>query len=688
MIPESFVQELLARVDVVDVVGRYVQLRKGGANLLGLCPFHNEKSPSFTVSPTKQFYHCFGCGAHGSAITFLMEHTGASFPEAVRSLAAGVGMVVPEEQRSPRQRAADQRRKEEVSRHQQVLDMAQAHYLRQLKGSQTAIRYLKQRGLSGETAARFGLGWSGTDHRGLAAVFPHYEDAVLVESGLVIESEDGRRYDRFRERIMFPIRNTRGNIIGFGGRIIGKGEPKYLNSPETPLFSKGHELYGLWEGRTAIRSDGFVLVVEGYMDVVGLAQHGVANAVATLGTATTPYHIQKLLRASSKIVFSFDGDKAGRRAAWRALTTCLPLLRDDVSMRFLFLPSEHDPDSYVREYGAEAFKATAAEAIPLSRFMLDELASRHAMNEAEGRAACVYEAKPLLAILPEGALRLQIEREFARMVQLTPEELAQMLADMPAPQPPRAAQADGLVPLPGPAAPRAGTGQGGHDTALDAPGADHYDEPPGFMDDAPDADMMSYEPYPDDRGGEMEPPGFNGWRGDDRGGKGKRLGRNRDGDRGRDAPRGAMVPRGAKRAVTPMAKRLLRLLLAHPELVGTLGEQQLEILHQGPHLSLVRDLITLANMSGARHAGALLQAAEPGTDLAGVLASLTPELVAQEELPDPKAEWNDALRRIELEAVKAEQSALIAQGLADEPSRRRYQELTRRIALLSGASLH
>ncbi len=311
MIPESFVQELLARVDVVDVVGRYVQLRKGGANLLGLCPFHNEKSPSFTVSPTKQFYHCFGCGAHGSAITFLMEHTGASFPEAVRTLAGSVGMSVPEMQRSPRQQAADRRRKEEVSRHQQVLDMAQAHYARELKGSQSAIRYLKQRGLSGATAARFGLGWSGTDRRGLAAVFPHYEDPILVESGLVIESEDGRRYDRFRERIMFPIRNGRGKIIGFGGRIIGKGEPKYLNSPETPLFSKGHELYGLWEGRTGIRSEGFVLVVEGYMDVVGLAEHGIGNAVATLGTATTPYHIQKLLRASNRIVFSFDGDKAG-----------------------------------------------------------------------------------------------------------------------------------------------------------------------------------------------------------------------------------------------------------------------------------------------------------------------------------------------------------------------------------------
>lgn len=627
-----------------------MQLRKGGANLLGLCPFHNEKSPSFTVSPTKQFYHCFGCGAHGSAIGFLMEHTGASFPEAVRSLAASAGLTVPEEPRSPRQRAAEKRRKQEVSRHQQVLDMAQAHYLRELKGSQQAIRYLKQRGLTGETAARFGLGWSGTDRRGLASVFPQYEEAILVESGLVIEAEDGRRYDRFRERIIFPIRNARGNLIGFGGRLIGKGEPKYLNSPETSLFSKGHELYGLWEGRTGIRSEGYVLVVEGYMDVVGLAQHGLGNAVATLGTATTSFHIQKLLRVSSKIVFSFDGDKAGRKAAWRALTTCLPLVRDDIAMRFLFLPSEHDPDSYIRAYGADAFRATVNEAAPLSRFMLEELASRHAMNEAEGRAACVHEARPLLALLPESALRLQIEREFARMVQLTPEELADMMREMPEPASGRASgqsvagrsrtvseSAQGIAPPP-----HQGVGAG-------------PDEPPGFMDDG-GYESGRYMLYADE-----SPPA---WPVRDR--------------RGRKA--------GTAHLVTPLAKRLLRLLLAHPELVSRLGDQQLEILEHGPHLVLVRDLITLANLSGARHAGALLQAADPGSDLAAVLASLTPELLG-EELPDPQAEWNDAMQRIELESIKAEQSALIDAGLKDDVSRKRYQELTRRLALLQNASV-
>lgn len=634
MIPDSFVQELLARVDVVDVVGQYVQLRKGGANLLGLCPFHNEKSPSFTVSPTKQFYHCFGCGAHGSAISFLIEHTGASFPEAVRSLAASAGMTVPEENRSPRQTAQARQRKEEVSRQQQILDTAQAHYVHELKASAPAIRYLKQRGLSGEIAARFGLGWSGTNRQGLSMVFPHYEDPLLVESGLVIEADDGRRYDRFRERVMFPIRNVRGNIIGFGGRIIGKGEPKYLNSPETPLFSKGHELYGLWEGRAAIRSEGCVLVVEGYMDVVGLAQQGVDNAVATLGTATTPQHIQKLLRSSDKVVFSFDGDKAGRRAAWRALQVALPLLRDDISIRFLFLPAEHDPDSYVQEYGAEAFRAVLAEAMPLSRFMLDELASHHPMIEAEGRAACVHEAKPLLAMIPEGTLRVQIEREFARLVQLTPDELTQVLASVPEPAHERAAYAP-----------------------LSSPQSQTYDEPPGFMDNAPPAFdhgvPHEYEPQQQSR--------FSG----------------------RRSPRQGRVDTRQSRAVTPMAKRLLRLLLAHPELVSGMGDQQLEILEQSPHLILVRDLIALASTSGARHVGALLQAAEPGSDLELLLGSLSTEILSQEDLPDPLAEWNDALHRIELDTIKAEQSALIQLGLLDEASRQRYQRLTRRLALLN-----
>lgn len=689
MIPESFIQELLARVDVVDVVGRYVQLRKGGANLLGLCPFHNEKSPSFTVSTTKQFYHCFGCGAHGSAITFLMEHTGASFPEAVRTLAASAGMTVPEENRSPRQQQETARRKAEESRHTQVLDAAQAHYLKQLRASPAAIRYLKQRGLTGEIAAHFGLGWSGTDRHGLSQVFPNYEDPTLVESGLVIESEDGRRYDRFRERVMFPIRNARGSLIGFGGRIIGKGEPKYLNSPETPLFSKGQELYGLWEARQAIRQEGQVIVVEGYMDVVGLAQQGIANAVATLGTATTPDHVKKLLRTSDKVIFSFDGDGAGRRAAWRALQACLPVLRDDIAIRFLFLPTEHDPDSYVRELGAEAFRACLGEAVALSRFLLDELASRHNMDEAEGRASCLHEAKPLLASIPECALRVQIEREMAKLVQLTPEEMAQVLAQQPAkpfgaPAKPAAGEA-GAAGAAGAAAPHDGAP---HDGGYDFAGHDFHDIP------AEDGEYADYGQFSSQGGesgggwnggaGKQDWKGKGDWKGksdwkgkgDWKGGKGNWKGKRDDvgGFEGR-------------RTMPSLAKRLLSLLLAHPELVDSMGDQQLEVIDHGPHLGLVRDLIMLAQSSGARHVGALLEAAEPDSDLATVLKGLRVDVLSQEDLPDPQTEWDDALRRIEFDSAKTEMAKLAAAGLATEEARKRYLELSSRMLVLKGAGI-
>lgn len=685
MIPESFIQELLARVDVVDVVGRYVQLRKGGANLLGLCPFHNEKSPSFTVSPTKQFYHCFGCGAHGSAITFLMEHAGSSFPEAVRTLAASAGMTVPEENRSPRQQQESARRKAEESRHTQVLDAAQAHYLKQLRASPAAIRYLKQRGLTGEIAAHFGLGWSGTDRHGLSQVFPNYEDPTLVESGLVIESEDGRRYDRFRERVMFPIRNARGSLIGFGGRIIGKGEPKYLNSPETPLFSKGQELYGLWEARQAIRQEGQIIVVEGYMDVVGLAQQGIANAVATLGTATTPDHVKKLLRSSDKVIFSFDGDGAGRRAAWRALQACLPVLRDDIAIRFLFLPTEHDPDSYVRELGAEAFRACLGEAVALSRFLLDELASRHNMDEAEGRASCLHEAKPLLAAIPECALRVQIEREMAKLVQLTPEEMAQVLAQQPAkpfgaPSKPVQAEAGAASPH-----------DGGHaDAGYDFGGHDFHDIP---ADDGEHVDYGQFSSPGGEPGGAWGGGGSSGkqdwkgkgdwkgksdWKGkgDWKGGKGNWKGRRDDvgGFEGR-------------RTMPSLAKRLLGLLLAHPELVDSMGDQQLEVIDHGPHLGLVRDLIMLAQSSGARHVGALLEAADPDSDLATVLKGLRADILSQEDLPDPQTEWDDALRRIEFDSAKAEMAKLAATGLTTDDQRKRYLELSSRMVVLKGAGI-
>jgi DNA primase len=421
LIPQTFIQDLLNRIDIVDVVGRHVQLKKGGANFMGLCPFHNEKSPSFTVSPTKQFYHCFGCGAHGSAIGFLMEYSGQPFVEAVKDLAHSVAMQVPEDDRfTPTERAERQAQSMALT---DLLGAACQFYRQTLRSSQKAIAYLKGRGVTGEIAARFGLGYAPDAWQGLEEVFENYADDRLIEAGLVIANDEGKRYDRFRDRVMFPIRNTKGQVVGFGGRVLGEGEPKYLNSPETPVFSKGSELYGLFEARQAIREAGYVVVVEGYMDVVALAQLGFAQAVATLGTATTPFHVQKLLRHADEVVFSFDGDAAGRKAAWRALEASLPHAADNKAIRFLFLPPEHDPDSFVREQGASAFEDALKGALPLSAFFLRELAARNDLSGAEGRAKCQFEAKPLLLALPPGALRLQILRGLAELTGGTPAEI-------------------------------------------------------------------------------------------------------------------------------------------------------------------------------------------------------------------------------------------------------------------------
>lgn len=423
-IPQSFLQELLARADVVDIVGRYVPLKKGGANYMGLCPFHGEKSPSFSVSPTKQFFHCFGCGKNGNAIGFLMEHAGMSFPEAVKDLAQQYGMQVPDDDSSPLDRARAAEQKQRQATLAEVLEKAGAAYRKHLKASPRAIGYLKGRGLSGEIAREFGLGYAPDGWRTLASVFPQYDDPLLAESGLVIVNEDeDKRYDRFRDRIMFPIRNVKGECIGFGGRVIGDGTPKYLNSPETPVFSKGRELYGLFEARNALREHGYVLVTEGYMDVVALAQLGFPNAVATLGTACTPDHVQKLFRFTDAVVFSFDGDEAGRRAARKALEVALPFATDVRSVKFLFLPAEHDPDSYIREFGRDAFSRFVSEATPLSQFLV--LAAREGCDlaTAEGRAHLAANAKPLWTQLPEGALRRQLLGEIADLVQIDLREL-------------------------------------------------------------------------------------------------------------------------------------------------------------------------------------------------------------------------------------------------------------------------
>ena len=457
MIPPAFIQDLLARVDIVEVVGRHVQLKKSGLNFSGLCPFHAEKSPSFTVTPTKQFYHCFGCGVHGNAIGFLIEHSGMPFVEAVKDLAQQVGMTVPEDDSSPaeRERAAAQKQRQITLT--EVLAKAAEYYRRQLKGNPRAIDYLKGRGLSGDIAAQFGLGYAPEGWRSLASAFPSYDDPLLEESGMVISKEadestpsgpsagppqagphplggsadvpggreapSGKRYDRFRDRIMFPIRSVQGEVIGFGGRVLERGEPKYLNSPETPVFSKGRELYGLHEARTALRQRGYALVVEGYMDVVALAQAGFGNAVATLGTACTAEHVQKLFRFTESVVFSFDGDAAGRRAAGRALEASLPHASDTRSIKFLFLPTEHDPDSFVREQGAEAFERCVAEAVPLSRQLIEACGEGCELETAEGRSRLIAQARPLVAQLPSGMLRGQIIDALAVTAQVPAAEL-------------------------------------------------------------------------------------------------------------------------------------------------------------------------------------------------------------------------------------------------------------------------
>lgn len=430
MIAPNFLQDLLSRVDIAEIIGRHVHLKKSGANHMGLCPFHGEKSPSFSVSPSRQTYHCFGCGVHGNAIGFLMEHSGMGFIDAVHDLAQQVGMTVPEDERSAEERERAIQAKARQGTLTEVLAKAADHYRKQLKTSPRAIDYLKHRGLSGEVAARFAMGYAPDGWRALASAFPRYDDPLLEESGLVIAQEaeadsasDAKRYDRFRDRIMFPIRSVQGEVIGFGGRVLDKGEPKYLNSPETPVFSKGRELYGLYEARTAIRQHGFVLVVEGYMDVVALAQLGFPNAVATLGTACTAEHVQKLFRFTESVVFSFDGDAAGRRAASRALEAALPHASDLRSVRFLFLPQEHDPDSYVREHGTDGFRACVDQAIPLSRQLVAVAQQGCDLDTAEGRARFLAQARPLWAALPDGALKRQLMGDLAVTAKLDIGEL-------------------------------------------------------------------------------------------------------------------------------------------------------------------------------------------------------------------------------------------------------------------------
>lgn len=408
-IPSSFIDELLSRTDIVEVIDGRVPLRRAGKDFQACCPFHEERTPSFTVSPSKQFYHCFGCGAHGSAIGFLMRHERLSFPEAVAELAGRAGLPVPQEVEGIQRRAA-----EHAGLHE-ALALAQRYYESQLRApaGRVAVEYLKNRGVSGTIAAAFGLGyapetWDQMQRLGGGAAT---RDA-LHEAGMLIR-KDGREYDRFRGRLMFPIEDYRGRLIGFGGRVIGAGEPKYLNCPETPLFHKGRELYGLFRARDAVRRAAQVLVVEGYMDVIALAQFGIEHAVATLGTAMSVEQFERLFRFAPEIVLCFDGDRAGQAAAWRAVETVMPVLREGRQVSFLFLPERDDPDSFVRREGAEVMRTRLKHTDPLPEFFIRTLAAKTDLSRMDGRAKLLELARPLVSKMCQGVLRSMMLQQLA-----------------------------------------------------------------------------------------------------------------------------------------------------------------------------------------------------------------------------------------------------------------------------------
>ena len=643
-IPQSFIQELLARVDVVDVVGRYVQLKKSGANFMGLCPFHGEKSPSFSVSPSKQFFHCFGCGKNGNAIGFLMDHAGMGFREAVQDLAQQIGMQVPDDENtSPqdRERAAAQRQKQATLT--DVLEKAGDAWRRHLRESPRAVQYFKGRGVSGQVAKRYGLGYAPEGWRGLASVFPEYDSPLLEESGLVIvNEEDGKRYDRFRDRVMFPIRNVKGECIGFGGRVLGDDKPKYLNSPETPVFHKGRELYGLYEARNAIREHGYALVTEGYMDVVALAQLGFPNAVATLGTACTPEHVHKLFRFTDVVVFSFDGDAAGRRAARKALDGALPYASDTRSVKFLFLPAEHDPDSFVRAYGPEAFARHVGDAVPLSRFLLEAAREGCDLGTAEGRAHMLSNARPLWAALPDGALKRQLLTELGELGQLPAPDLAQLWAqDSPRP------------------------GSAAHPPAHD--GAPFGDEPP-WGQEPPGME------YGSPAGGEPA----RRWR---KGGEWK-------GGRWRREVQRPPQPPLPRLPLTGRADHAARLLLSHMEFLEELSHEDHTLLcdQPAPHGALFVWLEGQLHEHGPQ-SWAVLREALAGHDCQALAERVMTGSHAQTEGDETelRAELRGLLNRMLIEAIKLQQNALIAAASQDPAAIERYRQLQeRRRALEEG----
>lgn len=421
-IPQHFIDDLIARADIVEVLGRRIQLKKAGREYKAVCPFHDEKTPSFTVSPTKGFYHCFGCGAHGTALGFLMDYDHMSFVDAVESLAGIIGIEVPHEEG---QRPAQ--------RFDELFDLTQSverHFQNELKNNAAAVAYLKNRGIDGETAKRYGIGFAPEGWSRVLDKFGTSPERIdrLLAVGLIIRKDTGKHYDRFRDRIMFPIRDSRGRCLGFGGRVTGNDEPKYLNSPETVLFHKGRELYGLYEARQALRNIERLVVVEGYMDVVGLARNGIDFSVATLGTATTNDHLQRIFRLTDYVIFCFDGDRAGRDAAWRALQIALPLIEEGRQVRFVFLPDKQDPDSFVQEFGASEFEKALDGGVPLSDYLVNELSGGVDMTSVDGRARLAELARPLIDLVQAGVYRELLLETLAEAVGLSAFKLESLLS--------------------------------------------------------------------------------------------------------------------------------------------------------------------------------------------------------------------------------------------------------------------
>lgn len=674
MIPTSFIQELVSRLDIVEVVGRSVELKKAGINHKGLCPFHGEKTPSFIVSPSRQTYHCFGCGAHGDALRFTIEHRGLGFVDAVHELAQMAGLQVPQDDATPQERARAAQAKAQQASLSDLLSRAAEHYRKQLKASPRAVAYLKKRGLTGQVAAQFGLGYAPEGWRGLASVFPAYDDPLLAEAGLVIvqgdEPADQKRYDRFRDRIMFPIRSVQGEVIGFGGRVLDQGEPKYLNSPETPVFVKGRELYGLYEARQALRQKGYVLVVEGYMDVVALAQLGFPNAVATLGTACTADHVHKLFRFTDSVVFSFDGDAAGRRAAGRALEAALPHASDTRTIRFLFLPPEHDPDSFVREQGPQAFERCVAEAVPLSRQLLDTAQEGCDLATPEGRARTAARARPLWQALPEGGFKRQMLAELARQCGLSDQDLLEQWE--------ASERRDGRDGRGQRRPPRTGTDAGLQDAegSLAEPSFDgDWAGQPGGHDPGPREGARS-----DFHGGYRA--GGRRDRGDDFRGRGRWRGRGRDDD---DRPRGA--GRELVAGTPTLLDRALWLLLQRCDLWEVLDGPTHDLLAEqpAPYGPAFTWLERHVHEHGNEQAAALV-ADMAQQDLGPQGAALAGRMAKLHEPGDIEHVARDlqlVLGRFRVVLLKDEQRLLAESGLGAPEMAERYRELQREIDALN-----